>query len=87
MSKQLIYVGGYASPEMEGIQLFNLDLTSGQLTYVKGVPESKWILPCQIILILAQLHHYEETRSSLLMKVLIAEKFTSLMEPYLSLKN
>ena len=37
MSKQLIYVGGYASPEMEGIQLFNLDYTSGQLTYVKGV--------------------------------------------------
>ncbi|MEK9702648.1 MAG: lactonase family protein [Deltaproteobacteria bacterium] len=37
MSKQLIYVGGYASPEMEGIQLFTLDLTSGQLNYVKGV--------------------------------------------------
>ncbi len=37
MNNQLIYVGGYASPEMEGIQLYNLDLTSGQLTYVKGV--------------------------------------------------
>ena len=37
MNNQLIYVGGYASPEMEGIQLYNLDLTTGQLTYVKGV--------------------------------------------------
>ena len=37
MNNQLIYVGGYASPEMEGIQLYNLDLTSGHLTYVKGV--------------------------------------------------
>ena len=37
MSNQLIYVGGYASSEMEGIQLYNLDLTTGQLTYVKGV--------------------------------------------------
>ena len=37
MNNQLIYVGGYASPEMEGIQLYNLDLSTGQLTYVKGV--------------------------------------------------
>ena len=37
MHRQLIYVGGYASRMMEGIQLFTLDLTSGRLDYVKGV--------------------------------------------------